>query len=188
MSAGVLSKRWFFFFFSSRRRHTRLQGDWSSDVCSSDLTPDDPAEYSVSRDGVSDGLSAPARSRPRARADTSRRLAHVIPAAVLSAPRRARDRKSTRLNSSHLVISYAVFCLKKKSMMNAMRQAHADGWFIVFDTLTFADDRLEAFYDNPNALRDYFRDIARMVLAAEGRKANDSHADCYQYFCFFFFY
>src|SRR5256885_8780981 len=24
-------------FFSSRRRHTRLQGDWSSDVCSSDL-------------------------------------------------------------------------------------------------------------------------------------------------------
>src|SRR5215467_8172867 len=28
---------YFFFFFSSRRRHTRLQGDWSSDVCSSDL-------------------------------------------------------------------------------------------------------------------------------------------------------
>src|SRR5438270_12994742 len=48
---------------------------------------------------------------------------------------------------------------------------------------SLADDRLEAFYDNPNALRDYFRDIGRMVLAAEGRKANDSHADCYQYFC-----
>src|SRR5256885_3841287 len=31
-----------------------------------------------------------------------------------SIPRRRRDRKSTRLNSSHLVISYAVFCLKKK--------------------------------------------------------------------------
>src|SRR2546426_8102971 len=30
------------------------------------------------------------------------------------AARRSRDRKSTRLNSSHLVISYAVFCLKKK--------------------------------------------------------------------------
>src|ERR1039457_1654993 len=28
---------YFFFFFTSRRRHTRLQGDWSSDVCSSDL-------------------------------------------------------------------------------------------------------------------------------------------------------
>src|SRR5205085_12320875 len=69
------------------------------------------------------------------------------------------------------------------TLFRSMRQAHADGWFIVFDTLTLADDRLEAFYDNPNALRDYFRDIGRMVLAAEGRKANDSHADCYQYFC-----
>src|SRR5256885_2666953 len=28
----------YIFFFSSRRRHTRLQGDWSSDVCSSDLS------------------------------------------------------------------------------------------------------------------------------------------------------
>src|SRR5690348_18222778 len=28
---------YFFFFFSSRRRHTRWTGDWSSDVCSSDL-------------------------------------------------------------------------------------------------------------------------------------------------------
>src|SRR5690348_18302810 len=36
------------FFFSSRRRHTRWTGDWSSDVCSSDLTatftPRTPAE------------------------------------------------------------------------------------------------------------------------------------------------
>src|SRR5260370_15911505 len=84
--------------------------------------------------------------------------------------------------------SVSAFLLNRSSdliqrLMNAMRQAHADGWFIVFDTLTLADDRLEAFYDNPNALRDYFRDIGRMVLAAEGRKANDSHADCYQYFC-----
>src|SRR5256885_9818168 len=30
--------------------------------------------------------------------------------------RRGGDRKSTRLNSSHLVISYAVFCLKKKTL------------------------------------------------------------------------
>src|SRR5438552_17443830 len=68
-------------------------------------------------------------------------------------------------------------------LMNAMRQAHAVGWFIVFDTLTLADVRLGAFYDNHNALRDYFRDIGRMVLAAGGRKANDSHDDCYQCIC-----
>src|SRR2546426_4754479 len=34
----------------------------------------------------------------------------------------ARDRKSTRLNSSHLVISYAVFCLKKKKKNNRLRE------------------------------------------------------------------
>src|SRR2546426_7341954 len=33
-------------------------------------------------------------------------------------PRQIQDRKSTRLNSSHLVISYAVFCLKKKKTPN----------------------------------------------------------------------
>src|SRR5437762_6183842 len=33
----VFSSRFLFFFFSSRRRHTRYIGDWSSDVCSSDL-------------------------------------------------------------------------------------------------------------------------------------------------------
>src|SRR2546426_1383457 len=32
------------------------------------------------------------------------------------------DRKSTRLNSSHLVISYAVFCLKKKSTLSIFLQ------------------------------------------------------------------
>src|SRR5256885_3618236 len=32
-----MARRWCSVFFSSRRRHTRLQGDWSSDVCSSDL-------------------------------------------------------------------------------------------------------------------------------------------------------
>src|SRR5437899_9240454 len=36
-------------------------------------------------------------------------------------PRARRDRKSTRLNSSHLGISYAVFCLKKKKMPKADR-------------------------------------------------------------------
>src|SRR5256885_5224634 len=37
----------FFFFFSSRRRHTRLQGDWSSDVCSSDLLAMSPTNPNV---------------------------------------------------------------------------------------------------------------------------------------------
>src|SRR5258708_14364079 len=35
---------------------------------------------------------------------------------------RERDRKSTRLNSSHQIISYAVFCLKKKKKHNSTRE------------------------------------------------------------------
>src|SRR5256885_16229590 len=38
-----------FFFFSSRRRHTRLQGDWSSDVCSSDLSARRPRMMTCDR-------------------------------------------------------------------------------------------------------------------------------------------
>src|SRR5256885_11782618 len=37
------------FFFSSRRRHTRLQGDWSSDVCSSDLGAREPERQADGR-------------------------------------------------------------------------------------------------------------------------------------------
>src|SRR2546426_5404887 len=37
-------------------------------------------------------------------------------------PDSATDRKSTRLNSSHLVISYAVFCLKKKKRVTTSHQ------------------------------------------------------------------
>src|SRR3712207_6975966 len=39
--------------------------------------------------------------------------------------RRGRDRKSTRLNSSHANISYAVFCLKKKNQNKALHQYKA---------------------------------------------------------------
>src|SRR5256885_7243567 len=39
----------------------------------------------------------------------------------LDPARGGRDRKSTRLNSSHLVISYAVFCLKKKKQNNNIK-------------------------------------------------------------------
>src|SRR5256885_6731996 len=56
-------------------------------------------------------LSSPDRRRARRRKDY--RLGRVKPLL-------RRDRKSTRLNSSHLVISYAVFCLKKKK--NRARQ------------------------------------------------------------------
>src|ERR1700683_4124205 len=48
-------------------------------------TSDDPTQYSVPRDGVSDGVSTPARTRPWAGTHTGRRFPRAIPAVVLSA-------------------------------------------------------------------------------------------------------
>src|SRR5947208_12359958 len=44
---------------------------------------------------------------------------------VVSGPSHEGDRKSTRLNSSHQIISYAVFCLKKKRMANDDHKAQS---------------------------------------------------------------
>src|SRR5256885_10930926 len=51
---------------------------------------------------------------------------------LLLAPPPPSDRKSTRLNSSHLVISYAVFCLKKKKKQHLTTPTYADSvsWHI----------------------------------------------------------
>src|SRR2546422_7728800 len=92
-----------FFFFSSRRRHTRCSRDWSSDVCSSDL-------------GEIVSLELPKEEREKkARQIASQRKTGESSAANLRIGQLPADRKSTRLNSSHGYISYAVFCLKKKN-------------------------------------------------------------------------
>src|SRR2546426_9314310 len=156
-----MSTNFVFFFFSSRRRHTRLQGDWSSDVCSSDLhllagkTPPDTwhtrRETGPHRHGsgtAPDGRTAEGgHTRPRESGLPRTEATHAFRNGFECSPRsrsppwrtghrraaprhadgralraaavhygvsiRGLDRKSTRLNSSHLVISYAVFCLKK---------------------------------------------------------------------------
>src|SRR5690625_5632339 len=51
--------------------------------------------------------------------DSQRRLG-TNPLRILDS--KVRDRKSTRLNSSHVAISYAVFCLKKKNRRSNTRQ------------------------------------------------------------------
>src|SRR5215475_8773656 len=61
----------------------------------------------------------------------------------LAADRPLKDIKDecSRLLEASTMKSRRGFAIQR--LMNAMRQAHADGWFIVFDTLTLADDRLE---------------------------------------------
>src|SRR5260221_4997704 len=68
---------------------------------------------------VAEGREVEAVEAPRLIGDLI--LARLVPR---PAQRRA-DRKSTRLNSSHTVISYAVFCLqKKKSLINDSQAAY----------------------------------------------------------------
>src|ERR1039457_7292788 len=80
------------FFFSRRRRHTRLQGDWSSDVCSSDL-------------GWTRNASVPfapfAPFRPNC--------------CLRSEKRRVMRSEEHKSELQSPCISYAVFCLKKKN-------------------------------------------------------------------------
>src|SRR2546429_1709661 len=92
-----------FFFFSSRRRHTRCSRDWSSDVCSSDLAL---AVQGVKRKNTDASAASPKEKFLLRKVHQTLR----------------RDRKSTRLNSSHGYISYAVFCLKKKKRYIIDRQ------------------------------------------------------------------
>src|SRR5579885_3701102 len=93
-----------FFFFSSRRRHTRSKRDWSSDVRSSDLSH----------------AGNDIKNRERG---------HVCePPSITD-----RDRKSTRLNSSHVSMSYAVFCFKPKKILL---------WFRVMLSYTYPNMRL----------------------------------------------
>src|SRR5439155_8610052 len=48
------------------------------------------------------------------------------------------DRKSTRLNSSHVAISYAVFCLKKKMAINVATSPLAAGMLVLATNLGLA--------------------------------------------------
>src|SRR5262245_62906307 len=103
------------FFFSSRRRHTSCLSDWSSDVCSSDLAMSASGGYGKGQ--IAAGIIGTVDPR------IGDAAADVLDAQIAAGGGRFRgirrgafwqDRKSTRLNSSHLGISYAVFCLKKK--------------------------------------------------------------------------
>src|SRR2546429_2274412 len=60
-----------FFFFSSRRRHTRCSRDWSSDVCSSDLTNHTDLEScAVGREANLEALTKACTGQPSSREST----------------------------------------------------------------------------------------------------------------------
>src|SRR5258705_1892364 len=61
-------------------------------------------------------------------------MGDLLPARIFEATVKPIDRKSTRLNSSHLGISYAVFCLKKKKknlVRRSLSTSNSDGLYSV---------------------------------------------------------
>src|SRR2546430_4805033 len=96
------------FFFSSRRRHTRFDCDWSSD-----------GALPISR--FHPGCSRGAAEATVSRSTNEGRRARPFRPEGGPQRRSTADRKSTRLNSSHSQISYAVFCLKKKKKRQDVR-------------------------------------------------------------------
>src|SRR3546814_5461261 len=104
-----------FFFFKQKTAYEMRISDWSSDVCSSDLEPG--------------SLPCPRHSPPCARSTTPAaasgwawtrrncmaRCADGSPAAAGTAPTGSRSEEHTSELQSLMRISYAVFCLKKKT-------------------------------------------------------------------------
>src|SRR2546430_11904202 len=85
------------------------------------LSLHDALPISSSGSPISSCKGLPTKRVLPVRVSTSTCLSEPTPIATTSG---ARDRKSTRLNSSHSQISYAVFCLKKKKK-NAVSQLPA---------------------------------------------------------------
>src|SRR5699024_11800962 len=107
-----------YLLLKNRRRHTRSKRDWSSDVCSSDLAEsyeenncrlvlsyeDDAGNVMETKQEFTMTVTQPADDMV---------MEDDFPVMDEEEPG-GQDRKSTRLNSSHVSISYAVFCLKTK--------------------------------------------------------------------------
>src|SRR5207249_6931396 len=123
-------------------RRSKL-GQWTSSASAKSEVLSPAVSLSVQRVTVplvrsseyaSAGARAELRVKPSSAALLRQRTSEIKPAGSLgrrrSAPERCRagfhaqlDRKSTRLNSSHVSISYAVFCLKKKNDVQMTDQA-----------------------------------------------------------------
>src|SRR5699024_11386171 len=121
----LLPVYFFIFFFSSRRRHTRSKRDWSSDVCSSDLESvgsDSEMMVSVASGTLDMSINSQGPFSSYVPEASLIGLPFLFENAQHAYQVLDGDRKSTRLNSSHVSISYAVFCLKKKTREHCVQQ------------------------------------------------------------------
>src|SRR5262245_65016825 len=81
------------------------------------------------------------------------------------------DRKSTRLNSSHLGISYAVFCLKKKKhfVINQLSDLVAETCSMYHDSATLSDEIEQEGHYEPTYIQYKFADSRHHDTVSECR-------------------
>src|SRR5256885_298248 len=102
------------------------------------------------------------------------------------------DRKSTRLNSSHLVISYAVFCLKKKIRRDAVQpdiEAERKKIDEIEAWKSYCSRRIGGATCDDKSAHIYarFDKNDRRIQPAEFYRFHDAEVNTFGYFCFFFF-
>src|SRR5207253_9428597 len=109
------SDHYFFSLFFFQRSSYILYLHFFPTRRSSDLSP--TVSRTTSREIVvpEEELSPTTYTLPEVEEEPSAPKVEDVEAIASSVAEIARDRKSTRLNSSHVAISYAVFCLKKKT-------------------------------------------------------------------------
>src|SRR5256885_6056985 len=130
----------FVFFFSSRRRHTRLQGDWSSDMCSSDLTVTGALEGEELKRKIADVHFVGIRSRTQLTADVFAAAQKLVAVGCFCIGTNqvdldaARERGVVVFNAPYsntrsvaeLVLAEAILLLRGVPAKNA--SAHRGGW------------------------------------------------------------
>src|SRR5437762_8842907 len=101
-----------YFFFSSRRRHTRYIGDWSSDVCSSDLAPMAWSSASRLRTAANPPVAARACSRISIDLPTTHVTRHSD--AEATAPAMRSEEHTSELQSPMYLVCRLLLEKKKK--------------------------------------------------------------------------
>src|SRR5438132_4131237 len=113
----------------------------------------------------------PRGAAPRIRVSASRRTTAPSPKLPLRLPSTSSrgmpsDRKSTRLNSSHTVISYAVFCLKKKN--KKIREHKENIYSLSFQIVRLQDDAHDAVHDELLSVLSVDKHITGHTISSVG--------------------
>src|SRR5688500_11047259 len=158
------------FFFSSRRRHTRLQGDWSSDVCSSDLAAEGvlkeaESAFMKARDIASKPPAAVAQAEARL-AEAQQALANPVkPAAPITYSDLLKQQRALKAvaypdkgpgQGITLTPEHATEVAQMERLLESTLEEHAES------VLTKADPKLAGRYKDVRRMTESFIKLRKL--------------------------